>query len=310
METNNESNKGISYEDYILSMCERIEIGISNGLYPAPSELFMEKITSLGFTSFKSYLIDSQSAIFSILQSKTDEELAALNIGDIKKNSINGSEINDTESYEYQLGKMIIFEMALDVRKAKASKHSIDFSDYNISFSLLTNLIDDLSYLKNKEIYKEEIAFLKAEIKKPSFFKVSKTDNNEIEYFKGKTNQFNKVPLLQVFRYFMQLVDETENSFLTKEEVIKFIDKAFCGNKSLESITIQNIKGKKSLIQDLFHNFYADCTNDFQYEVTKHSKEKYVKLITDNFTNWEFSKVFKNFPSSKSKYWKRLSEFK
>ena len=132
----------------------------------------------------------------------------------------------------------------------------------------------------------------------------------DIDYFEGKTNQFNKVPLLQVFRYFMQLVDETESSFLTKDEVIQFIDKAFCGNKSLESLTFQNITSKNSLIYKLFYDFYVDCTSTTLYEGTKQTKPKYVKLITDNFTNWEYKTVFDNFSKSDSKHWKRLPEFK
>ena len=154
METSNESNKGISSlvvsgDDYILSIYDRIEIGISKGLYAAPSDLFMEKITSLGFTSLKSFLIDSKNAIFPLIQSKTEGELAALNISDIIKPSIIGSEINDTECYEYQLGKLIIFEMALDIRTVKASNNDIQLSDFNIPLSVLKNLTDDLSYLKN-----------------------------------------------------------------------------------------------------------------------------------------------------------------
>jgi hypothetical protein len=130
------------------------------------------------------------------------------------------------------------------------------------------------------------------------------------DYFNGKTNKFNKMPLELVYKYFMQLAKETPVQFLTEGEVIKFIDRAFCSTTKKEKLTFKNVKRKQGVIWKLFHNFYEDCTTNTIYESTKLSKKKYVELVTLNFDNWNFKSVFDNFANGSSKHWLRIKDFK
>jgi hypothetical protein len=314
----NKQNKDVSTIDASsnenpLSILDRIEIGISKGLYVAPSELFLEKIKDMGFSNLKTYLNYFFNEISKQIESKTRAELAALNISDIASSSITENEVNEIEAYEYQLGRMMISEMIFDTRTIKANSPSIKFSDLNLPLSILQNLTNDLSYLKNKKRYKKEIAFLEAEIEKTNNLNTSEPiiiESTIIEFLKGKTNQFNKAPLELVVNYFMQLAEVQDKPFLSREDVLKFIDKAFCGNNKIDKLTFTNANRKKGLICKLFSNFYEECKSDYTYETSKQNKEKYVKLLTSNFLNFSYKTVFGNFGISKSKYWKKLNEFK
>lgn len=308
--TKDNSNSIFSYADYISNICDRIEIGISKGLYAKPSKLFFKKIKGLGFPSIKSFLTDYAKEISQQLESKNDGELSALNIGDISHPKISLNFINESDSYEFQLGRMMIFEMAIDIRKVKASNNSINVSELSFPLSVLKNLINDLSFITNTEFYKKEIAFLKDEIERPILFQtIEPSETVNLKYFDGKTNNFNKVSLERVTKYFMQLTEESQRPFLKKEDVLKFIDKAFCGNNKIKILTLNNTIGKKGLIWQLFYNFFMECTADYEYESSKHVKKKYVMLLTSNFRNWDYKNVFDNFSKSKSKHWKKLSDF-
>jgi len=127
--------------------------------------------------------------------------------------------------------------------------------------------------------------------------------------FNEKENKFNSVPLSIVIAYFMQLA-EARNTFLTKKEVEGFVNKAFCEGSEGAKIKLSVKRGEQQKVWKLFFNFYSDCTIDFEYETAKQgNKAKYVKLITDNFRNWEYKQVADNFSKSNSKYWKSLKEF-
>jgi hypothetical protein len=314
----NKQNKDISTIDASsnqnpLSILDRIEIGISKGLYVAPSELFLEKIKDKGFSNLKTYLNYFFNEISKQIESKTRAELAAINITDISSSSINENEVNEIGAYEYQVGRMMIFEMALDIRTIKANNPSVQFSDLNMPLSILQNLTDDLSFFKTPKKYKKEIACLKAEIEKTNILNTSEPkiiDSTIIEFLKGKTNQFNKAPLELVVNYFMQLAEVQDEPFLSREDVLKFIDKAFCGNNEIELLTLVNTKNKKGSIYKLFHNFFEECTK-YSYESTNYSKKgDYVKLLTSNFANWKYQTVFDNFSNSDFKPWKKFKELK
>ncbi len=162
----------------------------------------------------------------------------------------------------------------------------------------------------------DELFDIKAEIEKTNIFQTSEPIENEeiidkeIDYFKGKTNQFNKAPLALVVNYFMQLAEVPDEPFLSREDVLKFIDKAFCGNNEIELLTLVNFKNKKGFIYKLFHNFYEECPEHI-YELTNYGKKgDYVKLLTSNFANFEYSTVFGNFSNSDFKPWKKFKELK
>ena len=129
-------------------------------------------------------------------------------------------------------------------------------------------------------------------------------------YFEERKNNFNNVPLALVKKYFIQLAKESPAQFLTEDEVLKFIDRAFCSNNKNGKLRFKNANRKQGVIWKLFHNFYEDCTTNTIYETTKQSKKKYVELLTSNFDNWNFKSVFNNFANGSSKRWLRIKDFK
>ena len=129
-------------------------------------------------------------------------------------------------------------------------------------------------------------------------------------YFKDKENKFNKVPLIQVYKYFMQLVNGSDVPFLKEQDVFSFIDKAFCLSDNIDKLEFTNTKDYKLIIWKLFHTFYEGCKENALYDKRKGTKKDYVELISNNFTNWEYSAIFENFGKAESKKWKKLQEFK
>jgi hypothetical protein len=154
------------------------------------------------------------------------------------------------------------------------------------------------------------ISYLK-EIPKEFYTKKQPPTDTEVKP-KG-INNFNKLNIDIVQKYFMQLAEnqsKNEISFLTKEEVKTFIDRAFRGNNNAKKVTINVSKGEKTMVWRLFYDFYNDCTMNSEFEGTKKdTKGKYVRLLTDNITNWEYQEVFNNFSKSDSKYWKKIKDF-
>jgi hypothetical protein len=128
-----------------------------------------------------------------------------------------------------------------------------------------------------------------------------------------RTNNFNKLPIQKVQKYFMQLAEnKSENGgyYLTKNEVIKFIGKAFCGETANNKVTVNIKQGEQFMVWKLFYNFFNDCTTNSEWDNKKQgNKKKYVQLLTDNVTNWKYQKVFNNFGKSEVKYWKKLKDF-
>jgi uncharacterized protein YlzI (FlbEa/FlbD family) len=105
------------------------------------------------------------------------------------------------------------------------------------------------------------------------------------------------MPITVATEYFEKLYKEggtKKNPILTKEKVKLFIDRAFKGNDSIEKLTFDNISTKRGEIIDTFHKFYDLAVGGF-YERTSNCKEKYIKLLTDNFNEFTYEKVKNNF---------------
>ena len=116
-------------------------------------------------------------------------------------------------------------------------------------------------------------------------------------------NIFNSMPLDEVRRWFMQLADNNSTNgkpFLTPEQVEQFIERAFLGHTNIPDLTFNVADGERTSITKLFYLFYQRCTNDYAIEPTKHCKEKYVRLLTDHFTNYKYKTVFSTFNNSKN----------
>lgn len=110
----------------------------------------------------------------------------------------------------------------------------------------------------------------------------------------NKTN-FNGMPIEEVKKYFEGLLRKSKNGepFLTKEQFDKFIDSAFVKVETPDSKIKMNFgRGEKQAITKIFYSFFSISQT---YENTNHVKEKYVRLLSDNFENFKYETVFDNF---------------
>ena len=117
-------------------------------------------------------------------------------------------------------------------------------------------------------------------------------------------NVFNNVPLEKVIAHFKQLC-EKDRLVLTELQFNNFINRAFLGNTSIEKQSFDTSKVSKTKIIKLFHVFYQKCDIKWDYEKPNIHITKYVKLLTDNFSNWEYKSVSDNFSrtGNRTPYW-------
>lgn len=147
------------------------------------------------------------------------------------------------------------------------------------------------------EIKKEILEYAKKE--KISYDELLKTLEgiNNIEIKDKRKNTFNSMNLTSIETYFSVL--KTENNkdkekYLTPDKFDQFISKAFC-NTDIKPITLNLGTKENQTIYDLFYSYFKYCISDYNIEPTQQCKAKYVKLLSDNFTNFSFKKVNNNF---------------
>jgi len=123
--------------------------------------------------------------------------------------------------------------------------------------------------------------------------------NNSKEVKKNMCSSFsNKLELDTVRSYFEVLktrVSKGNNEpFLSDEKFEMFINVAFCSGKLNEKIKLnKKPKGEKQLIVKLFYEFY-NTTYEKLFGYQK-MRDKYIKLLSDNFMGFEFDSLKNNF---------------
>jgi hypothetical protein len=123
-----------------------------------------------------------------------------------------------------------------------------------------------------------------------------------------KANIFCPSMPLSVSRNHFKVLTENNSKngkpFLTPDQLDSFIDMAFCGNQDLPVQKINlDLKGETIKVQNVFYAFYCKTVKD--YFPTDNCRDKFITLLTDNFTGWDFEKVKKNF----SKHTKHCFKF-
>jgi hypothetical protein len=111
-------------------------------------------------------------------------------------------------------------------------------------------------------------------------------------------NYVNKlIPIEVIIKHFEVLKCKNERNggkrWLTEDDFNKFIGRAFNGKKGIEKLTLIVGKAEKGLIVDRFHSFYTLAVN--HYNENWNNTELYIRYLTDNFTNYTFEEVNKNF---------------
>lgn len=147
-------------------------------------------------------------------------------------------------------------------------------------------------FSKSKKEFYRDTHFIYKEHKK-SF--TQEPDN--CNTYKDYTNIFQKsMPIELAVSHFKKLTENNSKNgrpFLTEEQLDVFIKKAFCGVPDLPKQTFNEApKGDKSKIQYVFREFY-DANYDFFG--TGQVQDKFIKLLTVNFTDWDFKNVRNNF---------------
>ncbi len=116
--------------------------------------------------------------------------------------------------------------------------------------------------------------------------------------FNGTVNKFNSMPIKMVWEHFKPLTTTKSKNgkpHLTEEQFKTFIREIFINdNYPLPNKIELNVEdGERQSVIYKFYHFYNSAK--FDYESTKNCKPKYVKLLTDNFTKFDYDKVFGNF---------------
>jgi len=111
-------------------------------------------------------------------------------------------------------------------------------------------------------------------------------------------NQFNTRPINEVISHFEPLTIWTNKSkrpFLTQKQFYAYIKMAFIDMVEIPNpkLTLDINKGSFRQIRWLFYEFYQYQINNTSSD--KYQKEKYVKLLSDYFTNSTFKAISHNF---------------
>jgi hypothetical protein len=127
------------------------------------------------------------------------------------------------------------------------------------------------------------------------------TANNQSD----TVNVFNDMPLEEVSQYFRRLATEKSRngkSFLSPKQVDQFIERAFLGKSELPKLTL-NQQREGQFIWSLFYKYYLLCTGNYDYDQTKLCKDKYIDLLSENFTNFTRKKIADNFHKDATRKW-------
>jgi len=126
----------------------------------------------------------------------------------------------------------------------------------------------------------------------------------EIDIYKIENKFNNKMPIdiaINHFKVFMEKKSKSDDQpFLTPEQFNLFIQRAFGCNTSIPQQTINYGNTEKMFIVKRFVEFYDLSTKKRIYEDTGQCLEKYIKLLTDNFKNWNYDTVANNISKARN----------
>lgn len=114
-----------------------------------------------------------------------------------------------------------------------------------------------------------------------------------------KKNLFNDMPMHEVldyFKFFWKDIAKGEIPLLTEVDFLLFINSAFLGIPLSNKLYFNKVK--VILIYDIFYRFYIDSANKY-YDLKYQRKPKYVRLVVDNFAEFDLEKTLNNFKPMK-----------
>lgn len=195
------------------------------------------------------------------------------------------NDVSDVNRNSFNKGMLL--KMNYFVELADDQEYTVNAQD-GTSKNLLQEFLHDVLHWVNKQSLSIEV------INKET------ADAVHILNLDNTVNKFNGMPLKMVWEYFKVLTttkSKIGKSPLTEEQLLRFFKKVF-----IEGSTMSDSKdefainrGEKQVIFRTFYNFYSKSVASIQYEPTVQCREKYIKLLTDNFTNFDYKKVSANF---------------
>lgn len=88
--------------------------------------------------------------------------------------------------------------------------------------------------------------------------------------------------------------------FLTEEALESFIQRAFSGNTALPKQEINlNPNRERAHVYNVFYQFYLTASKDWEPGIQ--CREKYIRLLTENFENWDYERAKNNFTKAPKK---------
>lgn len=127
------------------------------------------------------------------------------------------------------------------------------------------------------------------------------------EFISGAINKENlfckPMPLKLPIEHFKILCD-TKNkagkAYLTESDFISFIKCAFLNDKSANKVTLNFGSREKWFVIKRFYEFYQ---KGIEFENSSQYKDKYIRLVSDNFTNWTYESLKNNFGNKVKRQW-------
>ncbi|UPS90461.1 hypothetical protein [Bizionia sp. M204] len=208
---------------------------------------------------------------------------------------------------------MILRESLLEMDTRTAMQRVIEIIEELESHKVIAQSTDRVLY----NHVKPQIKFLKKQLKyyekkllteslndrsdeKPKIEDVLESNKNIIDpksVLTGSNVFCASMPIDIPIEHFKILtISKSKNGkpYLTQGEFEIFIQRAFLGVENLEKLKFnQEPKGEKLKIQYLFRQFYENYC--FEYFDTGQTQDFFIKLLTENFTGWNFKNVKNNF---------------
>lgn len=112
---------------------------------------------------------------------------------------------------------------------------------------------------------------------------------------------YKPMPMSEVVEQLQPLTTRLSKNgkpFLTEEQLDIFIRRAFTGEKGLKKQKFNYAHGEKGLIIQLFYLLFVRAVTQYG---EKNQKDKYIRLVSEHFTNWDYDSVAAFFKPNKTK---------
>lgn len=103
------------------------------------------------------------------------------------------------------------------------------------------------------------------------------------------------------FKVFVNCKSKNGEPFLSQKQFDNFINRAFHNKTDIPKERFNCGPREKLFILKRFYEFYQKGAAD--YEGTGQCRDKYIKLISDNFQNWSFTGIKNNFGNKVERNW-------